>query len=68
MEHKIRETLIHLLAASAAWSLAHSLAGRLFKERKNRTVADDAREALVKAGAHAASVVLASIIVRRILS
>lgn len=68
MEHKLREAAIHLLAASIAWSLAHSLVGRLFKERENRTVVDDAREALVKAGTHAASVVIASVIVRRVLT
>lgn len=68
MSHRLRETAIHFLAASAAWALAHSLSGRLFKERRNRTVLDDVREALVKSGTHAASVVLASLIVRRVLT
>lgn len=67
MSEKIRETAIHASSAAAAWCLAHYLSGRLLKGRDRRGVTDDAKEALLKSGAHAASVVLASVVVRRSL-
>lgn len=67
MSDKIRETAIHASSAAAAWCLAHFLSGRLIKERGHRGVTDDAKEALLKSGAHAASVVLASTVVRKFL-
>ena len=67
MSEKARETAIHALSAAAAWCLAHYLSGRLLKERGRRGVEDDAKEALIKSGAHAASVAAASTLVRRFL-
>lgn len=67
MSDKMRETAIHASSAAVAWCLAHFLSGRLLKDRHDRGVADDAKEALLKSGAHAASVVLSSTVVRRFL-
>ena len=50
MDEKTRERLIHILTPAMGWVLAHLLAERFSKEPRHKGVADDAREALFKAG------------------
>ena len=67
MSDEIQERLIHVLAAALAWGLGHLLAERFLKKPKERGVADDAKEALVKAATSAASTIAASVIIRRVV-
>ncbi len=64
MDEKTRERLIHILAPAMAWVLAHLLAERFSKEPGHKGVADDAREALFKAGVSVGATIASSVIVR----
>ena len=67
MSDEIQERLIHILAVALAWGLGHLLAERSLKKPKERGVADDAKEALVKGATSAASTIAASVIIRRVV-
>jgi len=59
---------ITILSTGIAYLLASRLADRFLDEPEERGVADDIKEALVKASFSIASTVIASIIIRRIVS
>jgi len=59
---------ITMLSTGIAYLLASRLADRFLDEPEERGVADDLKEALVKASFSIASTVIASIIIRRIVS
>jgi hypothetical protein len=59
---------ITILSTGIAYLLASSFADRFLDEPEERGVADDFKEALVKATFSLASTVIASIIIRRVVS
>jgi hypothetical protein len=59
---------ITILSTGIAYLLASRLADRFLDEPEERGVADDLKEALVKASFSIVSTVIASIIIRRIVS
>jgi len=59
---------ITILSTGIAYLLASSFADRFLDEPEERGVADDLKEALVKASFSIASTVIASIIIRRVVS
>ena len=68
MNDETQKRAITMLSTGIAYLLASRLADRFLDEPEERGVADDLKEALVKASFSIASTVIASIIIRRIVS
>lgn len=70
MSEDTQKKLISIISTLIAAQLASKLAGKLFvePETEKRRVRDDAKEALVKAGFSMASTIVASIIIRQLVS
>lgn len=70
MSEDTQKKLISIISTLIASQLASKLAGKLFvePETEKRRVRDDAKEALVKAGFSMASTIVASIIIRQLVS
>ena len=68
MNDETQKRLISILSTGIAYVLANQLAERLIKEPEVRGVRDDVKEALLQAGFSLASTVIASILIRQILS
>jgi hypothetical protein len=64
----MQKRAITILATGIAYLLANRLADRFLDEPEERGVKDDVKEALVKATFSLASTVIASIIIRRVVS
>ena len=68
MNDETQKRLISILSTGIAYVLANQLAERLIKEPEVRGVRDDVKEALLQAGFSLASTIIASILIRQILS
>ncbi|MGH3085750.1 MAG: hypothetical protein ACRDSJ_00350 [Rubrobacteraceae bacterium] len=68
MDEEMQKRIITLTSTALAALLASKLADRLLDEPEERGVKDDFKEALVKAGFSLASTVIASLVIRHILS
>ena len=68
MNDETQKRLISILSTGIAYVLASQLAERLIKEPEVRGVRDDVKEALLQAGFSLASTVIASILIRQIIS
>ncbi len=68
MNEEMQKRTITILSTGIAHLLASRLADRFLDEPEERGVADDIKEASVKAAFSLASTVIASIIIRRIVS
>ncbi len=68
MNEETQKRMITILASGIAYALASRLADRLIEEPEQRGIADDVKEALLKAGFSLASTIIASFIVRRVVA
>ena len=68
MNDETQKRAITILSTGIAYLLASRFADRFLDEPEERGVADDVKEALVKATFSLASTVIASIIIRRVVS
>jgi hypothetical protein len=68
MNDETQKRLISILSTGLAYVLASQLAERIIKEPEVRGVRDDVKEALLQAGFSLASTIIASILIRQILS
>ena len=68
MNDEAQKRAITMLSTGIAYLLASRFADRFLDEPEERGVSDDVKEALVKAGFSLASTVIASIIIRRVVS
>ena len=68
MNDETEKRLISILSTGIAYVLASQLAERIMKEPEVRGVRDDVKEALLQAGFSLASTIIASIVIRQILS
>jgi hypothetical protein len=68
MNDETQKRLISILSTGIAYVLASQLAERLIKEPEVRGVRDDVKEAVLQAGFSLASTVIASILIRQIIS
>ncbi|HLL38791.1 MAG TPA: hypothetical protein VK359_00910 [Rubrobacteraceae bacterium] len=68
MNDETQKRAITMLSTGIAYFLAHRFADRFLDEPEERGVADDVKEALIKATFSITSTVLASIIIRRVVS
>lgn len=67
MNDETQKRAITILSTSIAYFLASRFADRFLDEPEERGVADDVKEALIKATFSITSTVLASIIIRRVV-
>ena len=65
---KPQKRVISLLSTGIAYGLASQLADRLIQEPEVRGVRDDVKEAVLQAGFSLVSTIIASFIIRRVLS
>ncbi len=65
---KTQKRVISLLSTGIAYGLASQLADRLIQEPEVRRLRDDVKEAGLQAGFSLASTIIASFIIRRVLS
>jgi len=68
MNDEMQKRAITILASGIAYLLASRFADKFLDEPEERGVQDDVKEALVKAGFSLASTVIASVIIRRVVS
>ncbi len=68
MSDEMQKRLISILSTGIAYVLASQLAERLIQEPEVRGVKDDVKEALLQAGFSLASTVIASILIRQVIS
>ena len=68
MNDEAQKRAITMLSTGIAYLLASRFADKFFDEPEERGVADDIREALVKASFSLASTVIASVVIRRVVS
>ena len=68
MNDETQKRAVTILATGIAYLISSRLADRFLDEPEERGVADDVKEALVKAGFSVASTVIASIIIRRVVA
>ncbi len=68
MNDETQKRLISILSTGIAYVLASRLAERLIKEPEVRGVRDDAKEALLQAAFSLTSTILASFLIRRVVS
>ena len=64
----MEKRIISILSTGIAYMLASQLADRLIKEPEVRGVKDDVKEAVLQAAFSLASTIIASFVIRRILS
>ncbi len=67
MNDETQKRAITMLSTGIAYFLASRFADRFLDQPEERGVADDVKEALIKAGFSITSTVLASIIIRRVV-
>jgi hypothetical protein len=68
MSDETQKRLISILSTGIAYVLASQLAERLIQEPEVRGVRDDVKEALLQAGFSLASTIIASILIRQVIS
>ena len=68
MNDETQKRLISILSTGIASVLATQLAERLIQEPEVRGVRDDVKEALLQAGFSLASTLIASILIRQVIS
>ena len=68
MNDETQKRLISILSTGIAYVLATQLAERLIQEPEVRGVRDDVKEALLQAGFSLASTLIASILIRQVIS
>ena len=68
MNDEAQKRAITMLSTGIAYLLASRFADKFLDEPEERGVADDLKEALVKASFSLASTVIASVVVRRVVS
>lgn len=68
MDDDTQQRVITLVAAGIAYAISHSITNRFIDVPDQRGIKDDALEAVLKGATTATSTILASILVRRILS
>lgn len=68
MNEETQKRVITILSTALASLAASKLADRILDEPEERGVTDDVKEALVKAGFSLASTVVASILIRNVVS
>ncbi len=68
MNDETQKRLITILSSGIAYVLAGRLADRFIKEPEVRGIRDDVKEAVLKAGFSLVSTVIASFIIRRVVS
>ncbi|MDQ4083182.1 MAG: hypothetical protein M3117_02105 [Actinomycetota bacterium] len=68
MNDEMQKRAITILASGIAYLLASRFADRFLDEPEERGVQDDVKEALVKASFSLASTVIASVIIRQVVS
>ena len=68
MNDEMQKRLISILSTGIAYVLATQLAERLIQEPEVRGVRDDVKEALLQAGFSLASTLIASILIRQVIS
>jgi hypothetical protein len=68
LDDETQKRVISILSTVIAYVLASQLAERLIQEPEVRGVRDDVKEALLQAGFSLASTIIASILIRRIVS
>ena len=68
MNDETQKRLISILSTVIAYVLASQLAERLIQEPEVRGVRDDVKEAVLQAGFSLASTIIASILIRQIVS
>ena len=68
MNDEMQKRAITIMASGIAYLLASRFADKVLDEPEERGVSDDVKEALVKAGFSLTSTVIASIIIRRVVS
>ena len=68
MNDEAQKRAITMLSTGIAYLLASRFADKFFDEPEERGVADDIKEALVKASFSLASTVIASVVIRRLVS
>lgn len=67
MDDETQKRAITLLSTGIAYLLASRFADKFLDEPEERGVADDVKEALVKAGFSLTATVVASIVIRRVV-
>jgi hypothetical protein len=68
MNDETQKRLISILSTGIAYVLASQLAERIIKEPEVRGVRDDVKEALLQAAFSLASTIIASILIRQVVS
>jgi uncharacterized membrane protein len=68
MKDETEKRLISILSTGIAYVLASQLAERIIKEPEVRGVRDDVKEALLQAAFSLASTIIASIVIRQVIS
>ena len=68
MNDEMQKRMISILSTVIAYALASQLAERLIEEPEVRGVRDDVKEAVLQAGFSLASTIIASFIIRRVVS
>jgi hypothetical protein len=68
MNDEAQKRAITMLSTGIAYLLASRFADKFLDEPEERGVADDVKEALVKASFSLASTVIASVVIRRVVS
>ena len=68
MNDEAQKRAITMLSTGIAYLLASRFADKFLDEPEERGVADDVKEAIVKASFSLASTVIASVVIRRVVS
>ncbi len=68
MDDETQQRVIPLVAAGIAYLISHAVTNRFINIPEQRGIKDDALEAVLKGATTAASTILASVIVRRIVA
>ena len=68
MNDETQKRLISILSTGIAYVLASQLAERIIKEPEVRGVRDDVKEALLQAAFSLASTIIASLLIRQVVS
>lgn len=68
MDDETQQRVITLVAAGIAYGISHAVTNRYIDVPDQRGIKDDALEAVLKGATTAASTILASILVRRVLA
>ena len=68
MNDEMQKRMISILSTALAYMLANRLADRLIQEPEVRGVRDDVKEAVLQAAFSLTSTIIASFIIRRVVS